>query len=186
MFAIVGLGNPGKNYMNTRHNVGFDLIDAIAKQEKCSLLNCKHHAVTGSVLWDGQKVLLVKPQTFMNLSGQSVREVVEYYQIDAGTKLLVISDDVNLPVGHIRIRTQGSAGGHNGLKNIITMLGHQDFMRLRIGVGGNEQSDLADYVTGHFTKGERSIIDESIGKAIEATHLIADGQIELAMNRYNQ
>lgn len=134
MYIIAGLGNPGKEYENTRHNIGFDVIDRLAEEENIAVMESKHKALIGKGYVAGQKVILAKPQTFMNLSGESIREIVDYYKVDDTTELIVISDDISLDVGQIRIRKKGSAGGHNGLKNIIKMLGHDTFIRVRMGV----------------------------------------------------
>ena len=135
MYIIAGLGNPKREYDNTRHNIGFALIDALADQYNISVMDMKHKALTGKGMINGQKVILVKPLTFMNLSGESIRPIVDYYKIDVSTELIVISDDISLPPGQIRVRKKGSAGGHNGLKNIIQHLGSEEFQRIRIGVG---------------------------------------------------
>ena len=186
MFVIAGLGNPKKEYNNTRHNIGFDAIDAIADKYGIDVTEKKHKALIGKGIGEGHKVLLVKPQTFMNLSGESLRAVVDYYNIDETSELIVISDDISLDVGQIRIRKKGSAGGHNGLKNIILHLGHQDFMRIKVGVGEKPKGyDLADYVLGHFTKEERVKEDEAIGNVIEAIKLILADESDAAMNRFN-
>ena len=142
MYIIVGLGNFAKEYVNTRHNIGFDVIDKLAEQENIAMLEKKHKAVIGKGIVAGQKCILAKPVTFMNLSGESVRELIDYYKVDETTELIVISDDISLAVGQLRVRKKGSAGGHNGLKNIIAHLGHDSFIRIKVGVGekpkGNE------------------------------------------------
>ena len=147
MYIIVGLGNPGKEYNKTRHNVGFEVIDKLSDQENISVLEKKHKAIVGKGIIAGEKVILAKPTTYMNLSGESVRELVDYYKVDETTELIVISDDISLDVGQIRIRKKGSAGGHNGLKNIIAHLGHDSFVRIKMGVGekpkGWEDADAA-------------------------------------------
>ena len=175
MFLIAGLGNPKREYDNTRHNIGFDMIDAMAEKYHISVRNIKNRAMTGQGIINGQKVILVKPLTFMNLSGESIRE------------LIVVSDDINLPAGQIRIRKKGSAGGHNGLKNIIAQLGSEEFQRIRIGVGGKpENYDLADYVLGHFTKEEKSLMEKTVSMAVEAAELMLMGDTDKAMNEYNR
>lgn len=187
MFVIVGLGNPGKEYEGTRHNAGFDVIDRLADQYHISVEERKHRAFCGKGVIGGQKVVLVKPQTYMNLSGESVRSVVDYYKIDEESELLVIFDDISLDVGQIRIRKKGSAGGHNGIKNIIAQLGTTEFQRIKVGVGEKPKHyDLADYVLGHFSKGEREIMSEGYERAVKAAELIAAGLIEEAMNEYNK
>ena len=173
MYIIAGLGNPGKEYENTRHNIGFDVIDRLAEEENIAVMESKHKALIGKGYVAGQKVILAKPQTFMNLSGESIREIVDYYKVDDTAELIVISDDISLDVGQIRIRKKGSAGGHNGLKNIIKMLGHDTFIRVRMGVGEKPKNfDLADYVLGHFPAEERSIMDEAAKTAAEAIRMI--------------
>lgn len=187
MYIIVGLGNPGREYQNTRHNIGFDVIDVIAKQENIGVLEKKHKAVIGKGYLDGQKVILAKPQTYMNLSGESIRALIDYYKIDETFELIVIADDVSLDVGQLRIRKKGSAGGHNGLKSIITHLGHDGFIRIKMGVGEKPKNyDLADYVLGHFVKEERSIMDDAAMRALEAIRLIIREDADMAMNQYNR
>lgn len=186
MYIIAGLGNPGKEYENTRHNIGFDVIDRLAEEENIAVMENKHKALIGKGYVAGQKVILAKPQTFMNLSGESIREIVDYYKVDDTTELIVISDDISLDVGQIRIRKKGSAGGHNGLKNIIKMLGHDTFIRVRMGVGEKPKNfDLADYVLGHFPVEEREIMDEATKTAAEAIRMIITENADAAMNHYN-
>lgn len=187
MYIIVGLGNPGKDYANTRHNIGFDVIDKLAEQENISVLEKKHKAIIGKGYVAGQKCILAKPQTFMNLSGESVRELVDYYKVDEKEELIVISDDISLDVGQLRIRKKGSAGGHNGLKNIISHLGHDTFMRVKMGVGEKPKGyDLADYVLGHFSAGERAVMDEAAGRAADAIRMMITEDADAAMNEYNR
>lgn len=187
MFIIAGLGNPKREYENTRHNVGFEVIDALAERYGIRVIDGKHRALVGKGLIEGQKVLLAKPLTYMNLSGESLREIIDYYKEDPQTQLLVICDDISLDVGQLRIRKKGSAGGHNGLKNIIANLGTQDFMRLRVGVGEKPAGrDLADYVLGHFPAAERKVMDESVRQAAEAAVTILTQGPDAAMNSYNQ
>ena len=187
MYIIVGLGNPGREYQNTRHNIGFQVIDAIAEKNNISVKEKKYKALIGKGVVAGQKVLLVKPRTYMNLSGESVREVIDYYKIDEKEELIVISDDISMDVGQIRIRKKGSAGGHNGLKNIILHLGHDQFERIKMGVGEKPQGyDLADYVLGHFTQMEQEILQDSIARASQAVETIMTEGVDQAMNRYNQ
>ncbi len=186
MYIIVGLGNPGKQYENTRHNIGFAVIDKIAEQEDIAVLEKKHKAVIGKGYIGGKKCVLAKPQTFMNLSGESVRELADYYKVDEERELIVISDDISLDVGQIRVRKKGSAGGHNGLKNIIAHLGHDTFIRVRMGVGEKPKGyDLADYVLGHFSGEERKAMDEAAGLAADAVRTIIAQDADAAMNRYN-
>ena len=153
MFLIAGLGNPKKEYDNTRHNIGFAAIDVLADKYSIPIKNIKNRALTGMGIIEGQKVILVKPLTFMNASGESIAPLAAYYKIDIETELLIFSDDISLPPGQIRIRKRGSAGGHNGLKNIIQHLGSENFQRIRIGVGEKPvEYDLVTYVLGHFSK----------------------------------
>ena len=187
MFLIVGLGNPGREYEKTRHNVGFAVIDALADKYNISVADRKSRAFCGKGIIGGQKVLLAKPQTYMNLSGESIRSLADYYKIDVETELLVIFDDVSLDVGQIRIRKKGSAGGHNGIKNIIANLGTDTFERIKVGVGEKPRGyDLADYVLGHFTKAEQELMEEGYQNAISAVERIVQGEIDAAMNQFNQ
>lgn len=187
MYIIVGLGNPTSQYEGTRHNVGFDVIDVIADKYNISMDIRKHKAFCGKGIIAGRKVILVKPQTYMNLSGESVRSLVDYYKVDEEQELIVIYDDISLDVGQLRIRKKGSAGGHNGIKNIIAHLGHSVFPRIKVGVGEKpKQYDLADYVLGHFSKEERAIVEEGYCKAVSAIELMVNGEIETAMNDYNK
>ena len=187
MYIIAGLGNPKREYDNTRHNIGFALIDALADQYNISVMDMKHKALTGKGMINGQKVILVKPLTFMNLSGESIRPIVDYYKIDVSTELIVISDDISLPPGQIRVRKKGSAGGHNGLKNIIQHLGSEEFQRIRIGVGEKPKGyDLADYVLGHFSKEEQPLIKEGVEKAMKAAAMMLEGDVDRAMNEFNR
>ncbi len=186
MYLIVGLGNPSSKYENTRHNVGFDTIDYLAWKNNISINVKKHRALIGKGIINGQKVILAKPQTYMNLSGESVREIVNYYNINPDKELLVIFDDISLAVGRIRIRKKGSAGGHNGIKNIILQLGTQDFARIKIGVGEKPvYMDLVDYVLGYFSKEERVNINKAIEHAAESTEFILQDDFNQAMNLYN-
>ena len=156
MFVIAGLGNPTKQYEKTRHNIGFDVIDALAEKYNISMDIKKHKAICGKGVIEGEKVLLLKPQTFMNLSGESIAEALKYYKVDITSEFLVIFDDISLEPGHIRIRKKGSAGGHNGIKNIIAMTGTEQFMRIKVGVGEKPKGwDLADYVLGRFDTSDR-------------------------------
>ncbi|MBP3462553.1 MAG: aminoacyl-tRNA hydrolase [Tyzzerella sp.] len=187
MFIIVGLGNPTKEYENTRHNVGFDVIDAIADKYNISVTERKNRAFCGKGIIEGQKVILAKPQTYMNLSGESVRGLVDYYKVDEETELLIIFDDISLDVGQLRIRKKGSAGGHNGIKSIIQHLGSNVFQRIKVGVGEKpKEYDLADYVLGHFSKAEREIMEDGYKNAIEAVEMIVRGDIDAAMNAFNK
>ncbi len=186
MYIIVGLGNPGREYAGTRHNVGFDVIDRLAAKENIGVLEKKHKAVIGKGVVSGCKCILAKPQTFMNLSGESVRELLGYYKADAATELIVISDDISLEPGQLRIRKKGSAGGHNGLKNIIANVGHDGFLRVKVGVGEKPRGrDLVDYVLGRFSPKDRQAVDEAIDLAADAVRIIMAEGPDAAMNRYN-
>lgn len=186
MYIIAGLGNPDGKYRNTRHNIGFDVIDAIAEKNDIVLGEKKHKAVIGKGFVAGEKTVLVKPLTYMNLSGESIRSVIDFYKVDEKHELIVISDDVSLDPGQIRIRKRGSDGGHNGLKNIILHLGHDEFIRVRMGVGEKPpKMDLADYVLGHFLPEEREQMKESARRATLAIETIIAEGADAAMNRYN-
>lgn len=186
MYIIVGLGNPERKYDGTRHNIGFSALTVLADTYGISMDIKKHKAVCGKGVIEGQKVLLAMPQTYMNLSGESVRELVDYYKIDPEQELIVIYDDINLAPGKLRIRPKGSAGGHNGIKNIIAHLGTQVFPRIRVGVGEKPKGwDLADYVLGRYSAEDRKIIDEAQKEAAEAVKMMVMDDIRGAMNRYN-
>lgn len=187
MILIVGLGNPGKQYEHTRHNVGFDVIDVIADKYNISVTEKKHKALCGKGVIEGQKVVLAKPQTFMNLSGESVAELLNFYKSDPETELIVIFDDISLAPGNIRVRKKGSAGGHNGIKNIIAMTGTQNFMRIKVGVGEKPAGwDLADYVLGHFDASDRKLVESAMEDAMGAAILMMQGEADKAMNDYNR
>lgn len=187
MFIIAGLGNPTLQYEGTRHNVGFEVIDAIADKYNISVDTRKNRALIGKGMIQGRKVILAKPQTYMNLSGESIRDLAAYYKIDEETELLVIYDDVSLDVGQLRIRKKGSAGGHNGIKSIIAQLGTDVFPRIKVGVGEKPKNyDLADYVLGHFSKGEREQMEEGYERAVQAAEMILSGEMDAAMNEFNR
>ena len=187
MYIIVGLGNPTKEYEGTRHNVGFEVIDAIADKYNIDVTERKHRAFCGKGLVAGQRVILVKPQTYMNLSGESVRSVLDFYKVDEEDELIVIYDDVSLGVGQLRIRKKGSAGGHNGIKNIIQHLGHNVFQRIKVGVGEKpKEYDLADYVLGHFSKEDKELMKDGYKRAVEAVEMLVMGDIDGAMNEFNK
>ena len=187
MYIIEGLGNPTLQYEGTRHNVGFDVIDTLADRYNISVDTRKSRALIGKGMIEGHKVILAKPQTFMNLSGESIRSLADYYKVDVETELLVIYDDVSLDVGQLRIRKKGSAGGHNGIKNIILNLGTDVFPRIKVGVGEKPKKyDLADYVLGHFSKAEKEQMDEGYKKAASAVAMILNGEMDVAMNEYNR
>ena len=185
MYVIAGLGNPGRKYEKTRHNVGFEVIDRLAEKYGISVNEKMFQGLVGRGVIEGEKVLLVKPQTFMNLSGECIQPILGYYKVDP-EDFVVVYDDISLEPGNIRVRGKGSAGGHNGIKNIILRLGTQDFPRVRIGTGEKpEKMDLADYVLGHFTPEEQKLMDEAYEAGAEAAvTLILEGT-EKAMNRFN-
>lgn len=186
MFVIVGLGNPGKKYENTRHNAGFMAIDAIAEKYGISICEKKHKALCGTGFIEGIKVLLVKPQTYMNLSGESISEVMNFYKLTPEEDMLVIYDDISLSPGNIRIRKKGSAGGHNGIKSLIAHTGTQEFMRIKVGVGEKPSGwDLADYVLGQFSEDDMVKLKEIMPDVIGAAVLMAQGDVDKAMNDYN-
>jgi len=184
MKLIAGLGNPTEKYAGTRHNMGFMVIDEMAKRLFIDVDKRMKKAEVGMGTYRGEKILLAKPQTFMNLSGESIQPLMDFYKIPP-EDILVIVDDINLAPGNLRIRGAGSAGGHNGLKSIISCLGTEGFARLRLGVGAKTGNDLADYVLGHFTKEEQPLIREAVELAADAALLFVTDGVEEAMNRYN-
>jgi len=187
MFIIAGLGNPGREYASTRHNIGYATVDALAEKYNIGFTERKFNSLVGKGVIEGQKVLLIKPLTYMNLSGEAVRPACDYYKIDSESELIVIYDDISLPVGQLRIRPKGSAGGHNGIKNIIAHLGGEVFLRIKIGVGEKpSRMDLKDYVLGHFSEEEKEAEKEAVDKACEAVLYLMQGKVEEAMNRYNR
>ena len=186
MFLIAGLGNPGRQYEKTRHNMGFDTIDELIDRHRIPQGGIAHKAMYGKGMIAGEKVLVVKPLTYMNLSGEAIREYVNYYKMDPETELIVIYDDIDLDPGQIRIRKKGSAGGHNGIKSIIAQIGTQNFYRIKVGVGAKPKGwDLADYVLGRFSPEERELVDKAICDAADAVEMILKDGIEAAMNHYN-
>lgn len=187
MYVIAGLGNPRREYENTRHNVGFAVIDMLAEKYGIRVNELKHRGLIGKGVIAGERVLLVKPVTYMNLSGECIREVLQYYRIDGEKDLIVIHDDISLEQGMIRIRKKGSAGGHNGLKNIIAQLGSETFMRIKVGVGGKPEGyDLVDYVLGHFSKEERERMAQAQQDACSAVEAILTDGADEAMNHFNR
>lgn len=186
MYLVVGLGNPGTQYNMTRHNIGFEAIDYIADELGVKVKKLKYKALYGECEIGKDKVLLIKPQTYMNLSGESVSEFAKFFKVPTNN-IIVISDDIALATGRLRIRKKGSAGGHNGLKNIIYMLNSDEFMRIRIGVGAPLHSDydLKDFVLGRFTKDEIPVLEESIIKVYKAVDEIITRGADSAMNKYN-
>ena len=186
MLIIAGLGNPGKEYENTRHNAGFMVMDALAEKIGADISEKKHKALCGKGVIGGEKVILMKPQTYMNSSGESIRAAADYYKVDP-EDILIVYDYISLAPGQLRIRAKGSAGGHNGIKSIIAHLGTQEFPRVKVGVGEKPKGyDLADYVLGHFTKEEQAIFAERFDEVYDAVQLIVMGDITEAMNRHNK
>ena len=185
-WLIVGLGNPGQKYEHTRHNMGFLTVDLLAEKTGVKLNKVKFKAAYNIMNFAGCKCLVMKPQTYMNLSGEAVREAVQFYKIPAD-HVLVIYDDISLPVGKLRVRPTGSAGGHNGIKNIIAHLGTQDFPRVKIGVGAPEGggAEMADWVIGAPSQAERKVLVESFEKAIQAAACIIEHGCQQAMNDFN-
>jgi PTH1 family peptidyl-tRNA hydrolase len=183
MKLVVGLGNPGRDYTGTRHNVGFAVVDRVAADHRVARFQDRFQAECAEWFRDGDKILLAKPQTYMNLSGNSVRQLVDFYQL-AIEHLLVVCDDVNLPLGKLRFRARGNHGGHNGLRSIQQHLGTPDYSRLRIGVGAAE-GDLIQHVLSHFRAAERPVIDEAVATAAASVLLWIDKGIEFCMNTYN-
>ena len=185
-WLIVGLGNPGKEYENTRHNCGFKAIEALADQLNCKIDKSKFQGLYGQAVYQGKKVFLLKPQTFMNLSGRSVLQLSAYYAIPP-SHIIVLFDDISLEPGRLRIRADGSAGGHNGIKSIIQELGSQNFPRVKIGVGSkpNPQYDLADWVLSNFSASEKKALEFSLPHAASAALYIIDHGISEAANQYN-
>ena len=183
---VVGLGNPGPKYEWTRHNVGFLVIDQLADRENLPVQRLKHKALTNTALIGGKPVLLMKPTTYMNLSGEAVGEAARFYKIPPD-RVLVISDDVSLPQGKLRVRRSGSAGGHNGLKNIIAHLGTDQFPRIKVGVGGkpHPDSDMADWVLSKFTGPDRQAMEAAIARAADAVTCLLSQGVDQAMARYN-
>ena len=185
MLIIAGLGNPGKEYENTRHNAGFMVMDALAEKIGADISEKKHKALCGKSVIGGEKVILMKPQTYMNSSGESIRAAADYYKVDP-EDILIVYDDISLAPGQLRIRAKGSAGGHNGIKNIIAMTGTQNFMRIKVGVGEKPKGwDLADYVLGRFDNADRAKVEEAIRHAMDAAVLMMQGDVDKAMNDYN-
>lgn len=186
MYLIAGLGNPDKKYEATRHNIGFETIDLLAHKENIPLNKLKHKAIIGDGKICGERVIIAKPQTYMNLSGESIREIVSFYKIPVDN-VIIICDDINIETGRIRIRPKGSDGGHNGLKSIIYRLSSDDFIRIRMGVGApkNENYDLADYVLGKFSKEEIEVLTPVANKVTEAVETIIQKGVAEAMNKFN-
>lgn len=184
MYIIVGLGNPGRKYENTRHNLGFITIDRLASKHDIKVDKIKFKALVGDGRIAGQKVLLVKPQTYMNLSGESVREVANFYKVEPD-EIIVIYDDLDLALGNLRIRKSGSAGTHNGMKSVVYQLKSDQFPRVRIGIGQNGDKDIIDFVIGGFRKEEVPILEDTVDKAVMAIESMIGETVDIAMNKYN-
>ncbi len=186
MYVIAGLGNPTKQYEKTRHNVGFCVIDYLSEKYGIPVKQAGFKGLYGSGYIEGQKVILLKPQTFMNLSGESIRAVMDFYKIDPEEELIVVYDDISLSPGQLRVRGKGSAGGHNGIKNIILHLGGQKFPRVKVGIGEKPAGyDLADYVLSHFPKEDQKLMNQAFEEAGAAVVSIMTEGIETAMNKFN-
>lgn len=186
MYLVAGLGNPEKKYEATRHNIGFETVDLLCHKNGIALNKLKHKALFGEYNVGGQKVIVAKPQTYMNLSGESIRDIASFYKIPT-ENIIVVCDDINIPLGNIRIRQKGSDGGHNGLKSIIYQLADDGFVRIRMGVGApkGEHYNLADYVLGKFSKEEIEVLTDTAQRVVEAIELIIKGDVSGAMNKYN-
>ena len=184
MYIIVGLGNPGKQYENTRHNMGFLAVDLLAEKYNIEVNKIKFKALVGKGRIAGQKVLLVKPQTYMNLSGEAVRQAMDFYKIDP-EELIVIYDDIDIPTGTFRIRKKGSPGTHNGMRNIFQHIQTNDFPRIRVGIGSGKKANLAGYVTGGISKSEQEILADVLKNSADAAACIIEKGIDKAMNEYN-
>lgn len=187
MYLIVGLGNPGRQFEATRHNMGFDTIDYLVEKHRVPQGGVKFNAMYGKGMIGGEKVILMKPLSYMNLSGGPVRDMANYFKIDPETEMIVIYDDIDLEPGQLRIRKQGSAGGHNGIKDILQKLGSDKFLRIKVGVGAKPKGwDLADHVLSRFTDSDRKLIDETIARAADAVEMIISKGADAAMNEYNR
>ena len=194
MFLIVGLGNPGRQYEHTRHNAGFDVMDALAEKYNISISESGHKALFGKGMIGGQKGILAKPQTFMNLSGESLRPIMDFYKLEPEDFIIIhddidldVFDDISLAPGNIRIRKKGSAGGHNGIKNIIAMTGTENFKRIKVGVGEKPAGwDLADHVLGRMSEEDRAAFEEAVKESVKAAEMILEDEIDQAMNDFNR
>lgn len=186
MYFIIGLGNPGLQYDSTRHNIGFEVVERFAYDHNIKLDTKKHKAIIGKGVIGEHKVIVAKPQTYMNLSGESVRSLIDFYKEEAH-KVIVVYDDISLDLGGLRIRSKGSAGGHNGMKNIILHLGTDQFPRVKVGVGAKPAGwDLARYVMTRFTRDEMEVMIETVKRAADAIELMIQEDTVYAMNRYNR
>lgn len=185
-WLLVCLGNPGKQYENTRHNIGFMAADLLSEREGVKLNKLRYRALTGEMTLGGARVLVIKPQTYMNLSGEAVKLAGGFYKVPP-ERVLVISDDVSLPLGKLRIRASGSAGGHNGLKNIIAHLGTDAFPRIKVGVGApaHPEHEMVDWVIGNFSGEEKKVVRQALERVIEAVECVVEKGVGEAQNRYN-
>ena len=185
MYLIVGLGNPEEEYANTRHNMGFDTINEIAKRNNITITKSKFKGLYETAIIQGKKVILLKPQTYMNLSGESIKEVVNFYNIEP-KEIIVIYDDIDIEKGKIKLRKKGGAGSHNGMKSVVEELNTTDFARIRVGIGQPEfKSDMINYVIGKVPEDEQKILKEGTHKAAEAVEEILKNGIDIAMNKFN-
>lgn len=184
MYIIAGLGNPGKKYENTRHNMGFLTIDLLAEEYDIKVDKLKFKSLVGEGRIAGQRVLLMKPQTYMNLSGEAIREAVNFYKIDP-EELIVIYDDIDIPTGTFRIRKKGSAGTHNGMRSVVYQIQSDQFPRIRVGIGSEKKVDLINYVTGGVSRGEKELLEDALTKSAKAAACIIEKGIDKAMNEYN-
>jgi len=184
MYIIAGLGNPGKKYENTRHNMGFIAIDLLAEEFGIKVDKLKFKSLVGEGRIAGQRVLLMKPQTYMNLSGEAIREAVNFYKIDP-EELIVIYDDIDIPTGTFRIRKKGSAGTHNGMRSVVYQIQSDQFPRIRVGIGSEKKVDLIHYVTGGVSKSEKELLEDALVKAAKSAACIVEKGIDKAMNEYN-
>lgn len=185
MYLIVGLGNPEEEYANTRHNMGFDTINEIAKRNNVAITKLKFKGLYETAIIQGKKVILLKPQTYMNLSGESIKEVVNFYNIEP-KEIIVIYDDIDIEKGKIKLRKKGGAGSHNGMKSVVEELNTTDFARIRVGIGQPEfKSDMINYVIGKVPEDEQKILKEGTHKAAEAVEEILKNGIDIAMNKFN-
>ncbi|MCI9586768.1 MAG: aminoacyl-tRNA hydrolase [Oscillospiraceae bacterium] len=185
-WLLVCLGNPGKQYENTRHNIGFMAADLLSEREGVKLNKLRYRALTGEMTLGGARVLVIKPQTYMNLSGEAVKLAGGFYKVPP-ERVLVISDDVSLPLGKLRIRASGSAGGHNGLKNIIAHLGTDAFPRIKVGVGApaHPEHEMVDWVIGNFSGEEKKVVRQALERVTEAVECVVEKGVGEAQNRYN-
>lgn len=185
MYLIVGLGNPENEYANTRHNMGFDTINEIAKQNNINIVKTKFKGLYETGIIQGKKVILLKPQTYMNLSGESVKEIVDFYNINI-EEIIVIYDDIDVEKGNIKIRKKGGSGSHNGMRSVIKELNSSEFGRIRVGIGQPEfKNDMINYVIGKVPEEEQKVLQQGVKKAAEAIEEIIKNGIDIAMNKFN-